>query len=172
MTTLDLSQHRAELELIFERQPAVVLAILFGSQARGAAGPLSDVDVAVLLDGEADAERRLELRLQLMADLAAALGAADLDVAVLNEATAALRYRVLRDGLILYYRDDDKFVAFRVQTVAEYLDFEPILKRHEKALLDKAGRGELLSGYDPHRGALERYRRLRPRLTAASESDL
>ncbi|RLC56366.1 MAG: hypothetical protein DRI80_16390, partial [Chloroflexota bacterium] len=35
----------------------VVLAYLFGSQAEGTAGPLSDVDIAVLLGPEVPRER-------------------------------------------------------------------------------------------------------------------
>jgi predicted nucleotidyltransferase len=36
-----------------EQEPDVVVAYLFGSVARGTAGPLSDVDVAVLLRPDA-----------------------------------------------------------------------------------------------------------------------
>ena len=43
--TLDLSAHKAALEGYFRARPGVVLAYLFGSYARGQAGPLSDVDI-------------------------------------------------------------------------------------------------------------------------------
>ena len=39
-----------DLGALFTGEP-VVVAYLFGSQARGDAGPLSDVDVAILLEG-------------------------------------------------------------------------------------------------------------------------
>ena len=43
--------------------PGVLFAYLFGSQATGRAGPLSDVDVAVYLDDSVDA---LESKLALV----------------------------------------------------------------------------------------------------------
>jgi hypothetical protein len=52
----------------------------------------------------------------------------------------------------------------------DFIDFKPILKRHERAILGKARKGELLSGYNPHRGTLERYRRLRERLAGTRPS--
>lgn len=43
----DLEPYQQGLDEVFERF-GVVLAYLYGSQARGDTGPLSDVDVAVL----------------------------------------------------------------------------------------------------------------------------
>ena len=43
--------------------------ILFGSQARGQAGPESDVDVAVLLDGEIKPSREIDRLGYILADL-------------------------------------------------------------------------------------------------------
>ncbi|MCX7682029.1 MAG: nucleotidyltransferase domain-containing protein, partial [Anaerolineae bacterium] len=44
------------MERMFARH-GVVLAYLFGSQAEGRAGPLSDVDIAVLLGPQVPEER-------------------------------------------------------------------------------------------------------------------
>lgn len=160
----DLAKCQTALEEYFALQPGVELAYLFGSQARGKASALSDVDVAVLLDDQLSSQHFFEIRLRIMGDLMDILGINEVDVAILNQATVALRYRVLRDGLLLYCHNRDRLIAFRLQTVNEYLDFKPILERHEQAVLAKARKGELLSGYDPHRGTLERYRQLRERL--------
>jgi predicted nucleotidyltransferase len=164
MATFDLDESRAALEAYFAAQEDVELAYLYGSQARGQENRFSDVDIAVLLRGEPDAERCFEARLRLIGDLVEILRMEELDVAVLNQAPASLRYRVLKEGLRLYCRDHDRWIAFRLQTVNEYLDFKPFLERHTRALLEKARKGELLDGYDPHRGALERYRQKRERL--------
>lgn len=150
----------------------VVLAYLFGSQARGHAGPLSDVDIAILLvEGMSEAVA-FETRLALMAEIGHQLGRNDVEVLVLNHSPLALTYRVLRDGVLLYCRDEPRRVAFTAQTVSMYLDFKPILERHERNLLERARRGELLYGYNPHHGALERYRQLRERLEEPASADL
>ncbi|TEU10317.1 MAG: nucleotidyltransferase domain-containing protein [Anaerolineales bacterium] len=47
----------------------LVRLILFGSQARGQAGPESDVDVAVLVDGEIEPFREIDRLSYILADL-------------------------------------------------------------------------------------------------------
>jgi predicted nucleotidyltransferase len=101
----------------------VLVAYLFGSQARGEARPGSDVDVAVLLPKDADFGRR---HLELIAAVADAVGLDAADVVVLNEAPVPLGYRVLRDGLLLFSRDDRARVDHYVRTVDRYLDMAPM----------------------------------------------
>lgn len=149
----------------------VLVAWLFGSHARGDAGPLSDIDVAVLLD-EAACRDLFRSRLTIIGELTAVLGTDDVDVVVLNETPLALNYRVLRDGVLVHCRDQQSVIDFTWRTVTRYLDFKPFLERYERTLLERAARGELRHGYNPHRGALERHRRLRERLGAASEADV
>lgn len=111
------------------RYSAVKLAYLFGSQATGNVGPLSDVDVAVYLDG-LNRTDRFRLRLELMAELSGALQRNDVEVVVLNDARRpAFKYHVIADGVIVYERE-----PYRVQVepsiVNEYLDFQALLGRH------------------------------------------
>jgi predicted nucleotidyltransferase len=56
---------RARLRAALDRE-GVASVYLFGSQARGQAGPLSDVDLAVWAEPELDADARLDLRLDLI----------------------------------------------------------------------------------------------------------
>jgi predicted nucleotidyltransferase len=172
MDAFDLQQHRQALVEYFVSRREVVLAYLYGSQARGNAGPLSDVDFAVLLAGRPAESVCFDVRLEITGDLMALLKTNDVDVAVMNCVPVSLRYRVLRDGELLFCRDRDSMIAFRLHTVNEYLDFKPILDRHESAILERARKGELFDGYNPHRGALGHYRQLRERLESAAESDI
>ena len=172
MEQLDLSQYAGRLEQYFASLDGVVLAYLFGSHARGRAWKHSDVDVAVLLVGHPDDDRCFDVRLEVIGGMMDIFQTDDVDVLVLNQAPPALRYAVLRDGIVLFCRDRQAMIEFRVRAVNEYLDFKPILKRHERAILEKARKGELLSGYDPYRGALERYRQLRERLAETPPPDV
>lgn len=163
MVALNLSPHQPALENYFTAQTAVTLAYLYGSQARGQANFLSDVDIAVLLDGHPDAGQCFDHRLRMIVDLTQILHIDDVDVAILNQAPPALAYRVLRDGVLLFSRDHNQLIQYRVKVINKYLDFKPILERHEHAILEKARKGELLYGYNPYHGALEHYRTLRER---------
>jgi uncharacterized protein len=157
---------------IFAADAEVCLAVLYGSHARGEAGPLSDVDVAVLLERSCDANDYFDRRLELIGRLMQAFDTNEVDVIILNQAPLALQYRVVRDGLVLYARHHDHLIEFASQTVSRYLDFKPVIERHERAILARARQGDLLHGYNPHRGALERYRQFRERAEGTSGGDV
>lgn len=76
----------------------VVAAMLIGSQARGSAGPLSDVDVGVWHKLGLDPKALLKLRLELTNAAARALGTDEVDVVLLNGATPLMRHRAIRDA--------------------------------------------------------------------------
>ncbi len=170
--SFDLNAYAKTLEQYFASVEEVVLAYLFGSLARGRAWAHSDVDIAVLLQGHPNADLCFDLRLKLITDLIGILHYNDVDVVILNQAPPALRYAVLRDGILLFCRNRQAMIDFRVRTLNEYFDFKPILKRHGDAILEKARKGELLRGYDPYKDALERYWRLRERLTETPDTDV
>lgn len=172
MEQLNLNQYAQTFEHYFASLDGVALAYLFGSHARGRAGALSDVDVAVLLQGRPENDRCFDVRLEVIGGLTELLRSDDVDVVILNQAPPALRYAVLRDGVLLFCRDRRTMIEFRVRTVNDYLDFKPILQRHGDAILEKARKGELLRGHDPHQGALERYRQLRELLAETTTTDL
>ncbi|MBI5886592.1 MAG: nucleotidyltransferase domain-containing protein [Deltaproteobacteria bacterium] len=98
-------------------------AYLFGSHAKGAAGALSDVDVAVFVDGRAqEKDYAYGYRAALAADLMAALGTNGVDVVVLNEAGPFLRLQVIRDGVVINNRDELARQCFWVETLRLYDD--------------------------------------------------
>ena len=172
MMAFHLDEHKQSLAAYFAALEDVALAYLFGSHARGQAGPLSDVDVAVLLAGRPDDGRCFDMRLDIIGGLMDILRTGDVDVAILNRTPLALRYRVLRDGVLLFCRDRQAMIEFYVRTMNEYLDFVPVIDQHESAILERARKGELLHGYNPHRGTLERYRELRERLKGTAAPDV
>jgi len=118
---------RAALEASSRR---VVTAYLFGSVARGSAGPASDVDVAVLLEGPPTG-RLDDLPFSLQGRLERALGR-EVQVAVLNTAPPDLIHRVLRDGRILMDRDPARRIRFEVRARNLYFDLQPFLARYRR----------------------------------------
>jgi len=108
--------------------PSVLFGYLFGSLAKGTAGPLSDIDVAVYLKEETDSG---EVKLDLTARLMDAQGADRVDVVVLNDAPLPLQARVLRCNRILLDRAPHRRHAFESLVLREYFDFS----RFEEAIL-------------------------------------
>lgn len=124
------------LQRFFRREEAVVMAYLFGSEARGATGRLSDVDIAVLLLKSFDLT--LDYRLYLMGKIAEIIGR-ETDVVILNEAPPLLRYEVIKCGRVIYCRDEGERVTFEERTLDEYLDMGRIEKEYFKCLLQGVG---------------------------------
>ena len=87
------------LEPIFARYP-VIAAYLFGSQASGTTTPLSDVDIAVIL--EAGVPSPGDAQAMLISDLMLALGRSDIDVVILNAAPPVLKERAIFRGRVIY----------------------------------------------------------------------
>jgi hypothetical protein len=100
--------------------PDVLAVILFGSQARGEATPRSDIDVCLVLAPDSAAEPgRTEKQLDY-------LGRFDLDVSVFQQLPLAVRSRVLKEGRILFARDEPALYALAVRTARAWERFRPI----------------------------------------------
>lgn len=108
-------------------EKALAAVYLFGSLSRGTAGPLSDIDIGLLLadSGRADdkvCERTLEA-------LCRRLQTSRIDVISLADATMPLRYHVVRDGSLVLCRDAAALERFIAESILQYLDFKPLRDR-------------------------------------------
>jgi predicted nucleotidyltransferase len=126
----DLDNVCDTIRRVLEAEPSVLVGYLFGSVAEGRDGPLSDVDVAVLL--AADPDREIEGR--LLDRLVTELRTDRVDLVSLARAPAPLRYRVVRGGRRLLCRDEVARERFEVRTVLRYLDFQPLRDRALRAV--------------------------------------
>jgi predicted nucleotidyltransferase len=131
---------RRRLIAALEREP-ICAAYLFGSQASGTAGPLSDTDLAVLVEPIVGVDERFRLRLELIAQATRLLQTNRVDVIVLNDAPILLRHRVIRDGELLLEREREQRVRFETATILEYLDTRPL-----RAELARGVQGRLAEG--------------------------
>ena len=111
----------AEL-LAARREPALRLALLFGSRASGRAGADSDVDLAVLADRPLDAAERESLREATMEAFGVPLDLVDLYRAPYPVTGEALGGRRLLG-------DDERFAALAVRHLVDREDFGPLHDR-------------------------------------------
>jgi predicted nucleotidyltransferase len=120
---------KAQMAAIFEGH-SVVFAYLFGSQARGETGLLSDVDIAIYLSEAVAREQRFDLRLTVLGELSDLLKTDAVDVVVLNDAPPLLTHRILKEGLLLFCADERVRLEFETHAVLKYLDWKPYLKKY------------------------------------------
>ncbi|MDX6654503.1 MAG: uncharacterized protein QOH18_1213 [Solirubrobacterales bacterium] len=104
----------------------VVAAMLIGSQARGTAGPLSDVDIAYWHDPGLARDESWGLRLALIGAAEEALRTSEVDLVALNEAPPLLRHRAIRDAESLVERDRDERVRLETRALLDYFDTMPL----------------------------------------------
>lgn len=104
----------------------VEAAWVFGSVARGAAGPMSDVDVAVLPSERLDADARWRLRQDLMARLPRALRVHEVDVAVLPDVSVTLAHRALVLGVRVDGIYSVRASEAEMRAMRDYHDFAPV----------------------------------------------
>jgi len=110
------------LRRCLEGEEGVVLGYLFGSHAAGLEGPLSDVDVAVFLDGRLSKAKRFELRLKLMRGVSSILKTDKVDVVVMNDAPVTLNYEIIKHGKALVVKDDELQLNVESRILSTYLD--------------------------------------------------
>lgn len=121
----------------------VVAFYLFGSYAAGKQTPVSDVDLAVLLDLDFPAEHYFEKKLDLLSRVTATLQTDEVDLIILNQAPPFLAYRILSLGRLLFERRDKKGqrVNFQVRTFDRYFDFMPLEKVLHNGLMRRIKEG-------------------------------
>ena len=121
------------VEKTFSKEKAVLFCYLFGSTASAKTISTSDIDIAIYLD-EKKCKDFFEKRLELIAKLSKELKK-DVDVVILNTAPPLLKYVVLKEGKLIFERDESKKIDFELRSINEYFDFKPILDMYNKHLL-------------------------------------
>jgi predicted nucleotidyltransferase len=130
-----LDQLRAALS---DAPDEVTAVYLFGSVARDAASSSSDVDLGVLLRTP---PRTLEGHLFDYQDRLQGAFRLRVHIVVLNDASADLVHRVLRDGQLLLERDRAARIAFEVRARNVYFDLLPVLTAYRRRVLARAAEG-------------------------------
>ena len=113
--------------------PGLDVLFLFGSRARGDAHSGSDWDFGYLSEAGLDADG-------LLATLIAMVGTERIDLVDLSRAGGLLRYRVARDGHLLFERASGVADAFRLQSADFWCDAGALLER---------GYDDVLAGLEP-----------------------
>ncbi|OGL19552.1 MAG: hypothetical protein A3K12_17300 [Candidatus Rokubacteria bacterium RIFCSPLOWO2_12_FULL_71_19] len=130
---MDAAAHPALARLVAlgGQDPDVLAVLLFGSRARGEASPESDIDVCLVLAGEPRSDlERAQKRLDYLAY-------SDLDVAVFQSLPLHIRSRVLKEGQVLFVRDEEALYDVAFRTARAWEGFRHIHRQY----LDEVSRG-------------------------------
>ena len=110
--------------------PEVLAVMLFGSAARGEDTPRSDLDVCLVLEpGTYD-------RLTLSRKLHLYLSHTDLDLHLFQHLPLYVRRRVLKEGRVLFCRNEDRLYLVAFRTAQAFEDFRYRYNRYLDQVAD------------------------------------
>lgn len=135
-----IEKQKNRLEKIFKKE-GVVLAYLFGSAAREKAGPLSDIDIAVLFSKKIKEEEYFEKRLKLALEIDEVFGTYKTEVICLNETPPLLKHRVVFYGVPIFVSDPRLQRIFEFSVLQEYEDFNYHLESSYKIMEKQIKKG-------------------------------
>lgn len=104
------------------RDDDVLAVLLFGSMARGEQTPCSDIDICLVLTPKTKPYRKIDLsrkRLEYLKQF-------DVDIHVFQQLPIYIRRRVLKEGKVLFVRDEDTLYDLATHTAKAFEDFKHI----------------------------------------------
>jgi len=150
MSVLEISQI---LPSILANFPGISLVYLFGSQATGETGPMSDFDLAIFEDS---LEEENVIQAQFQHALALALHTHRVDVVLLKRAPIELAYHIIAGGKLIYKRDALTQVEFEAQVLGLYGDYLPVLRSQRDQILEGDENAKRIQRYREALGRTQR----------------
>jgi len=123
VTTLPEVARRVVAEI--KEHPKVFAIFLFGSWARGEQMPISDVDIAVLLDNPNKSDE---------ADIGS-MYSPTVDVVLFHRLPIRIQFQVLKEGQPLFVRDEEKLKEVTFQVMRQYHEMEWFYRRYFEEVL-------------------------------------
>lgn len=118
----------ATLQGLAARTPGLDLLMLFGSRARGDAHDASDWDFGYLAASTVDVP-------SLLVAIVETVGSDRVDLVDLARASALLRYRAARDGVVVFEARPRLSESFRLDALDFWCDAGPLLQQGYAAVL-------------------------------------
>ena len=117
----------------------VGLVYLFGSEAEGTAGPLSDVDIGIVFTdpkiARGDTSKIYNELYNILTDFFDMSNFRNMDIVFLERASLELRFDVISHGVVLFEISSDFRMDFEERIAALYRDFKPLLQEFNSSIL-------------------------------------
>ena len=102
----------------------IIAAYLFGSYARGKPTPLSDIDIAILINRQdSNKANNLNFEFEVESELLRQLPEYSFDVRNLNDAPILIQGKIITEGRLLLVKDQRNLSDFVEYIIPRYLDF-------------------------------------------------
>ncbi|OGW52842.1 MAG: hypothetical protein A2Y81_06015 [Nitrospirae bacterium RBG_13_43_8] len=108
-----------KLKTFLENDPNIIFAFIFGSGTREKQKKSSDIDIGIYF-----AQPPEGLDLLGFINMLSELAGKDVDVVVLNKASAFLRHQVMKNKIALTIKDRTVYTKFREKTISDYDEYK------------------------------------------------
>ena len=103
--------------------PEIEFAYLFGSYASGRETPQSDIDIAIYQRNNKTGFDYRMFEFKIESDLVDILPNKKIDVRSFNDAPIIVIGKIINEGELLFYRDENRFHDFIVNNRLKYMDY-------------------------------------------------
>jgi predicted nucleotidyltransferase len=117
----------------------LVALYLFGSAIKGYTDPLSDLDLAVLLDNNVPREEFLNEYLRVYGIIVDILKVDEVDLTILNEAPLRIAHNVLYKSKLLFCNNNRQLAEFIENNYKRYPDFMHFKREYNILFQKKLG---------------------------------
>ncbi|MGI6587236.1 MAG: type VII toxin-antitoxin system MntA family adenylyltransferase antitoxin [Peptococcia bacterium] len=118
--------------------PDLVSAYLFGSSHEGKITPLSDIDLALLLE---DDLQEAQIETKILLDAIKILGTEEIDLLNLNQAPLRFQYSVIKSKRVIFCSNQERRINFETRVIMNYLDFAHVRYLFNQEFLKRLGVG-------------------------------
>lgn len=125
-----------KLNFFFDGKPEIILAMLYGSCARGTETETSDVDIAVAMSEILTLDDRLSLQLEL-----SLLLKKEIDLVDIRKIMGLIHYKVFTEGVCVKKTQPEGSALLHRHTMTAlywYEDYYPLYKRGQQYILAHA----------------------------------
>lgn len=113
------------------KQDSAILAVfLFGSAVRNRTHKSSDIDICLIMD-----EGNYTL-MELFQKRLFYLKLFDVDIQIFQQLPLYIKIRIIKEGKILFCRNEDRLYKIVFQTIREFADFEHIYRDYLKEVVN------------------------------------
>lgn len=127
----DVVKLREVIREVLGKHEEILVAYLYGSTVKGYSGKTSDVDVGLLL--EEDFQPGPLYPARLAGEIREECGLdREVDVRVLNGRSYRFLHQVIKEGEVVFSKDEKERVRFETSVVDAYIDFKPFYDQYDE----------------------------------------
>ena len=125
---------------LLQSKERIIVAYLHGSYLLRPNSEHNDIDIGIVLDKKTPFIT-MEEEIELSSFLEERLGISPIDVKVLNSAPKFFQYKVVKDGKVIFCRDELERIEYEINLTNEYFDVKPMLDYYNSCMYQNIKEG-------------------------------